>query len=91
MSCPSATFALRQGLAPDVPLREIDLEPEVLPIPEDPDPYVAEMPFPHAAPGPAENELLGGRVPDVDLVVSAINIPMPARLKNAPRTAVLDS
>ena len=78
------------GVSPDVPLSDIDLEPEVVPPLEVSDPYVADMPFPHAPPGPAENELLGGRAPDllprsqdVDLVVSAINTPMPAHLKRA--------
>ena len=69
----------------------IDLEPAVLPPPEVPHPCIAEIPFPHAPPGPAENELLGGRAPDllpcsqdVELVVSEINIPT-AHLKKALR------
>ena len=51
------------GVAPDVPLSDVDLEPEAVPVLEDIEPYVADMPFPHALPGPAENEQ------DVDLVV----------------------
>ena len=59
---------------------------------ETPDPYVVEMPFSQAPPGPVENELLGGRASDflprsqdVDLVVSAANIQLPAHLKKALR------
>ena len=47
------------------------------------------MPFPHAPQGPAEGEHMGGRLPDllprsqdVDLVVSAIDIPMLPRLRS---------
>ena len=75
------------GISPEVPLSDIDLEPEVAPQKDVLDPYVADVPFPHASPGPAENELMGGDAPallprsqDVDLVVSEINIPMPSIL-----------
>ena len=80
------------GLTPDIPLSDVYLEPEAMPPMETLDPYVAEMPFPHAPPGPAENEVLDGRAPDllprsqdVDLVVSAVNLPLPAHLRNALR------
>ena len=43
------------GVAPDVLLSDIDREPEVVPIPDAVDPYIADLPFPHAPPGPAEN------------------------------------
>ena len=78
---------------PEIPLKEIDLEPEVDPYREDRDPYVIDVPFPHVPPGPAETELMGGDAPallprsqDVDLVVSAINIPMPSHLRKALKT-----
>ena len=76
------------GVDHDVPLSEIALEPEKVDLPEEIDPYTAPLPFPHAAPGPAEYESLAGMAPDllprsqdVDLVVSAIDIPMPAALR----------
>ena len=76
------------GVAPDVPLSEIALEPEMVHIHDAVDPYVATLPFPHAAPGPAEQETLAGMAPDllprsqdVDLVVSAIDIPLPPALR----------
>ena len=78
------------GIPPEVPLSDLDLEPEVIPQREVLDPYVVDVPFPHVPPGPAENEFMGGDAPallprsqDVDLVVSAINIPMPTHLKKA--------
>ena len=78
------------GMDPGVPLKEIDLEPEVDPEREVADPYVLDIPFPHIPPGPAETELMEGGAPsllprsqDVDLVVSAINIPMPGHLQKA--------
>ena len=83
---------LSVGMDPEIPLKEIDLEPEVDPYREDTDPYVIDVPFPHLPPGPAETELMGGapallpRSQDVDLVVSAINIPMPSHLRKALKT-----
>ena len=78
------------GMDPGVPLKEIGLEPESAPEGEVIDPYVIDVPFPHVPPGPAETELMGGDAPallprsqDVDLVVSAINIPMPKHLQQA--------
>ena len=78
------------GMDPGVPLKEIGLEPEIDPEREVMDPYVMEVPFPHVPPGPAETELMDGGAPallprsqDVDLVVSAINIPMPWHLRKA--------
>ena len=78
------------GIPPEFPLSDIDMEPEVIPQREVLDPYVVDVPFPHVPPGPAENEFMGGDAPallprsqDVDLVVSAINIPMPTHLKKA--------
>ena len=75
---------------PGVPLEDIGLEPEVAPEREVVDPYVMDVPFPHAPPGPAETELMGGGAPallprsqDVDLVVSAINVPLPSHLRKA--------
>ena len=53
------------GVPPDVPLGEIDLEPETVPILDEVDPYVTALPFPHAPPGPAENELMGGVAHDL--------------------------
>ena len=76
------------GVDHDVPLSEIALEPERVDAPEEIDPYTAPLPFPHGAPGPAEYESLAGMAPDllprsqdVDLVVSAIDVPMPAALR----------
>ena len=76
------------GVDHDVPLSEIALEPERVDVPEEIDPYTAPLPFPHGAPGPADYESLAGMAPDllprsqdVDLVVSAINVPMPAALR----------
>ena len=76
------------GVAPDVPLSEIALEPEMVHVQDAGDPYVATLPFPHAAPGLAEQETLAGMAPDllpqsqeVDLVVSAIDIPLPPALR----------
>ena len=53
------------------------------------DPYTAPLPFPQSAPGPAEHETLAGMAPDllprsqdVDLVVSAIDIPIPPALRS---------
>ena len=81
------------GVDPGIPLREIDLEPEIDPHREETDPYVIEVPFPHVPPGPAETELMEGCAPallprsqDVDLVVSAINIPLPTHLRMALKT-----
>ena len=78
---------------PEVPLTDLDLEPQVDPQRETSDPYVIDVLFPHAPPGPAETELMGGDAPallprsqDVDLVASAIDIPMPPHLKKALRT-----
>ena len=78
------------GMDPGVPLKEIGLEPEIDPEREVMDPYVMEVPFPHDPPGPAETELMDGGAPallprsqEVDLVVSAINIPMPWHLRKA--------
>ena len=75
------------GVAPDVPLSEIALEPETVPVLVEGDPYVATLPCPHAPPGPAEQESLAGMAPDllprsqdVDLV-SAIDIPLPPSLR----------
>ena len=77
------------GMDPGVPLRETGLEPEVDPERKLTDPYVIDVPFPHA-PAPAETELMEGGAPallprsqDVDLVVSAINIPIPWHLRKA--------
>ena len=53
------------GVSADVPLSDIDLEPEAIPHRESLDPYVVDVPFPHAPPGPAENELMGGHAPDL--------------------------
>ena len=57
-------------------------------IPDTVDPYTATLPFPHSAPGPAEQETLAGMAPDllprsqdVDLVVSALDIPLPPALR----------
>ena len=76
------------GMGPEIPLTDIDLEPQVDPQRELMDPYVIDVPFPHAPPGPAETELMGGDAPallprsqEVDLVVSAIDIPMPPHLE----------
>ena len=76
------------GVGPDVPLSEIALEPEMVDVPDAGDPYTATLPFPHAAPGPADHETLAGMAPDllprsqeVDLVVSALNIPLPPALR----------
>ena len=76
------------GVDHDVPLSEIALEPEKVDVPDEVDPYTAPLPFPHAAPGPAEYESLAGMAPDllprsqdVDLVVSAIDIPIPPALR----------
>ena len=81
------------GMAPEIPLSDIDLEPEVDPEKVVVDPYVVDVPFPHAPPGPAENELMEGDAPallprsqDVDLVVSAVESPMPPHLKKALKT-----
>ena len=52
------------GVAPDVPLSEIDLEPETTPVLDEVDPYVTSLPFPHAPPGLAETEWLGGMAPE---------------------------
>ena len=78
------------GMDPGVPLKEIGLEPEVDPERELTDPYVIDVPFPHVPPGPEETELMEGGAPallprsqDVDLVVSAINFPMPRHLQKA--------
>ena len=77
------------GVDHDVPLSEIALEPEKVDVPAEIDPYTAPLPFPHAAPGPAEYETLAGMAPDllprsqdVDLVVSAIDIPIPPALRS---------
>ena len=51
------------GISPEIPLSDIDLEPEAVPQREVLDPYVVDVPFPHAPPGPAENELMGGDAP----------------------------
>ena len=51
------------GMDPEVPLKEIDLEPEVDPQREETDPYVIDVPFPHVPPGSAETELMGGDAP----------------------------
>ena len=48
------------GVDHDVPLSEIALEPDTVDVPEVVDPYTAPLPFPHAAPGPAEHETLAG-------------------------------
>ena len=76
------------GLRPDIPLEEIALEPEDPAIPDPSDPYVVEMPFPHPDPGPDDQEALDGSAPeflprsqDMDLVVSAIDIPRPEGLR----------
>ena len=76
------------GVGPDVPLSEIALEPEMVDVPDAGDPYTATLPFPHAAPGPADHEALAGMAPDllprsqeVDLVVSALDIPLPPALR----------
>ena len=76
------------GVAPDVPLSEIALEPETVQILDEGDPYVTTLPLPHAPPGPAEQETLARMAPDllprsqdVDLVVSAVNIPLPSQLR----------
>ena len=76
------------GVGPDVPLSEIALEPEMVDVPDAGDPYTATLPFPHAAPGPADHETLAGMAPDllprsqeVDLVVSALDIPLPPALR----------
>ena len=76
------------GVAPDVPLSEIDPEPEEVLVLDEVDPYVTSLPFPHAPPGPAENELFGGMAPDllprsqdVDLAASAVNMPLPPQLR----------
>ena len=76
------------GVAPDIPLSEIALEPETVQIVDEVDPYVATLPFPRAPPGPAEQETLAGMAPellprsqDVDLLVSAIDIPLPPPLR----------
>ena len=53
------------GVGPDVPLSEIALEPETVDVPDAGDPYTATLPFPHAAPGPAEYETLAGMAPDL--------------------------
>ena len=53
------------GVGPDVPLSEIALEPEMVDVPDAGDPYTATLPFPHAAPGPAEHETLAGMAPDL--------------------------
>ena len=78
------------GMDTGVPLKEIGLEPEVDPERELTDPYVIDVPFPHVPPGPAETELMEGgalallpRSQEVDLVVSAVNIPMPWQLRKA--------
>ena len=78
------------GMDPGVPLKEIGLEPEVDPERELMDPYVIDVPFPHVPPRPVETELMEGGAPallprsqDVDLVVSAVNIPMPWHLRKA--------
>ena len=78
------------GMDPGVPLKEIGLEPESDPERELIDLYVIDVPFPHVPPGPAETELMGGDAPallprsqDVDLVVSAIDIPLPRHLQKA--------
>ena len=70
------------------PLSEIALEPEMVDVPDAGDPYTATLPFPHAAPGPADHETLAGMAPDllprsqeVDLVVSALDIPLPPALR----------
>ena len=67
------------------------MKPEIDPERELTDPYVIDVPFPHVPPGPAETELMEGGAPalilprsqDVDLVVSAIDIPMPKHLQKA--------
>ena len=77
------------GVDPDVPLSDIALEPDTVDVPEVVDPCTAPLPFPHAAPGPAEYESLAGMAPDllprsqdVDLVVSALDIPIPPALRS---------
>ena len=70
-------------------LSDIALEPEVVPVHDEVDPYILEMPFPHVPPGPAETEHMGDHVPEllpcsqeIDLVVSAVNVPLPPRLRS---------
>ena len=81
------------GIDPEIPLKDIDLEPEVDLERETSDPYVIDVPFPHVSPGPADTKLMGGDAPallprsqDVDLVVSAINVPLPSHLRKALKT-----
>ena len=58
------------GVAPDVPLSEIALEPELVQVLDEGDPYVTTLPFPHAPPGPAEHESLAGMAPESGALIS---------------------